>query len=345
MRRPLRALLAGLLSSLLLAATVPAIAPAAAADDTWSNRSGVAVPGNWLAWQSEAELAADLDRVVASGGTWLRTDLPWSEISWGPGHMDWTRYDRVIDGARARGLQVIAVVGTMPPHLRPAGAPVSYGPRTDGERAAFAEFTRQAAERYRGRVSHYEVWNEPNLDQGWAPTPSPWSYVRLLRAVTPAIKSACGSCVVMTGGTGGAGSGPDINPIDWYRAIYAQNPQGLFDAVAVHPFYAVSYHRWYGSLYSVAEIRGLMDANGHAGMPMWATEIGVGSGGDSGLSDAEVERFMREAVAAWREPSRGGALLWYTIQDRYPGDNMGLLRRDGSRKHTFNTLVDINRRA
>ena len=79
-------------------------------------------PGFRVLWESDAELARDLDGMAATGAAWVRFDLDWSQVqhasatSW-----DWSRFDRLVDGAHARGLQVVAMPAYTPAWARPAG--------------------------------------------------------------------------------------------------------------------------------------------------------------------------------------------------------------------------------
>ncbi len=44
------------------------------------------------------------------------------------------------------------------------------------------------ATRYQGKVADYEVWNEPNYNGFWAPTPDAAQYTALLKIAYTAIK-------------------------------------------------------------------------------------------------------------------------------------------------------------
>ncbi|MDO5697723.1 MAG: cellulase family glycosylhydrolase [Dermatophilus congolensis] len=311
---------------------------------TWAHKSGMSVPA-YIAWGSQADLERTLDQVAATGVTWFRFDLPWSQISWEPGQADYARFDRVVDAALSRGLKPLGILSTLAPYARPAGATHSYGPRTDAQRAAFAGFVKQAVNRYKGKVSHWEIWNEPNLDQYWAPTPNPADYVALLRVSTPVIRSACPSCTIVSGGTGGATDAPDMTPLDWYTGVYANAPQGLFDAVGVHP-YSDLRHGWGGEMSTVPAIRAVMAKGGHASMPIWATEAGYSTAGQHSVTESDAARMMREAVAAWREVPHHGPFFWYTMQDVTDPSgerHMGLLRLDGSPKPSHAALVSMNK--
>src|SRR5262245_41074644 len=45
---------------------------------------------------------------------WVRIDLNWLDAEPTQGQFDWTRFDAIVDGAKARGLEVLAVVAYGP---------------------------------------------------------------------------------------------------------------------------------------------------------------------------------------------------------------------------------------
>ena len=79
---------------------------------------------------------------------------------------DWSRTDRLVTEARANGLQILMTVTGPGPHFT-TGKPNSCGRVTQctnnpipGE---FGKFAAAVAKRYRGKVSYYSLYNEPNL--------------------------------------------------------------------------------------------------------------------------------------------------------------------------------------
>ena len=66
---------------------------------------------------------------------------------------------------------------------------------------ANAEFVTTVAERYRGRVQGYIVWNEPNLSREWAGRPpDPAAYTALLCRAHSALKAADPGATVVSAG-------------------------------------------------------------------------------------------------------------------------------------------------
>lgn len=105
------------------------------------------------------------------------TGTTWARLQPEPGHFDWSRLDRLVAGAEARGAEVTLVLGSTPAWAAAdptaEGAPwltvgASSPPRSTREWAAYVGAVGQ---RYRGRISSYEVWNEAALRLFWKGTP------------------------------------------------------------------------------------------------------------------------------------------------------------------------------
>ncbi len=72
----------------------------------------------------------ELDSMVTAGATYVRLDVPWVALEPSAPRLtaagaevrtfDWPRMDRLIDGARSRGLQVVALPAYTPAWARPA---------------------------------------------------------------------------------------------------------------------------------------------------------------------------------------------------------------------------------
>jgi hypothetical protein len=329
-------------AAVAVAAVVPAAASGAPGHPATGPRSltGLAVPGTRILYGGAAAMDTALDRVADLGVRWLRVDAAWSELETAPGRWEWDNLDRLVGGARARGLSVLLVLGTCAPWVRPDAADWNHGPTTDAERRGFAGFAATTARRYKGRVAAYEIWNEPNLPGSWSPTPSPAAYLELLTAAYRAVHDADPAAEVLSGGTGGGRTG--VDSVAWHEALYAGGLRTVSDGVAVHP-YPDAPVADSGELVKATEIRAVMDANGDAAKPLWGTEVGAPTGGDPSVAEAEQAALVGQVYDRWSRISRAGPLFYYTLYD-FGGtdreDHFGLLRLDGSRKPAYQRLRD-----
>lgn len=115
---------------------------------------------------SDAELDATLDNLHALGVTDVRVGAPWQYLeSDGENSAAWSRLDDIIEGAQARGMNVVIVAAVTSPWS--AGETDTDAPRID----EFAAFAAELAKRYRGKVRGYEVWSslgDPGTEPGTA---------------------------------------------------------------------------------------------------------------------------------------------------------------------------------
>lgn len=230
------------------------------------------------AWKIRHTLAL----VREMGARWIVELFPWAYAEPQPGRFDWAHSDLVIDHAIAQGLTVIARLGLTPAWARPADTPLNY--LEPDQFPAFAAFAAAFADRYRGRVAHIIVWNEPNLSFEWGGRPvDPAEYAALLRATYPAVKAANPQAVVL-GGALAPTLEPPGSPNGWddrlyLEALYAAGAAAFFDALAVHTYgltfppttppdpRQINFRR-------VELLRGVMTAHGDADTPIYITETG-----------------------------------------------------------------------
>ncbi len=122
------------------------------------------------------------------GLRWVRVDLHWDYMEPQPGQWRHDLLDPLMQTLEQGGFRpVVYLVGTAPfAATRPEGTPFrdQYPPRDAQEYAA-----RMAAlaRRY-PFVTHWQVWNEPNILPFWRPREDPVAYARLLQASAAALR-------------------------------------------------------------------------------------------------------------------------------------------------------------
>jgi hypothetical protein len=305
--------------AIVIAFAIPATANAA--NSTGADMFGVSVGGT-LQNEDPATLAKDLDALQGAGARWVRVDINWAQIqNGGPSSYAWTSIDNVVQGATARGIKVLGVIVYTPGWARPSGSSATYGP----DPAKYAAFARTAVQHYAAMGVHtYEVWNEPNTQSFWTPTPSPSAYTQLLKAAYPAIKSADPQSTVLSAGTAPAPSdGTNYSPVDFLKGIYANGGGGSFDAVSHHPYCfpanpgdAQTWSSWYQMYGTSPSLRSVMVANGDGAKKIWATEFGAPTNGPSGyVSESAQAAMIAKAYTEWGTYDWGGPLFTYQGRD------------------------------
>lgn len=306
---------------------------------------GVTVFTMWRDWEMHNQL---LDRARDSGSAWLRVDMGWCSLEEvGPGKIStWYqgRLDATVDGAARRGLRLLVTIG-----CAPGWAGASDYSSYPKDPAQFKRVAQYLANRYRGKVAAWEIWNEPDCVGGCS-SGSPEEFVKVLRAGYTGFKSGDPGAMVVSGGTSG-------NDIEWIRRMYAAGAHGWFDALAVHPYQqppnAPPDAPSQGSTYrlsSVSLVHEQMVRSGDGNKPVWFTEFGWSTaltGPRIGVNEQTQARYLEQAVSQIRvKYPYVTRAFWFCMRDRddwtaYEND-FGLLRVDGSAKPAFAALQLTN---
>lgn len=273
--------------------------------------------------EDEAHRRAQLDALSSLGVQEIRHDLLWADVAPARGTWDWSTEDAWVDAAVDAGFEVIATAAY-------GNAWASSDPEADDfyppdMPSDFGYFVNQAAARYEGKITRFEVWNEPNRGStywkvGHPPAPSgdPVAYQLLFEEAERGIGEVDELAQVYVGGTyyqptDGAISGPDF--------LLATHGLGdmlqIADGVAFHPY---------------------MD---------YPPQIGP-----EGLGVGDPVTSQSEMAAATRDGALGKPLLisnvgwpsWGAVSEQDQADflvrGFALAQADGVRDYCVNTLED-----
>ncbi len=226
-----------------------------------------------------ANLERSLDAVQAGGFMWLRQRFPWAEIEPERGICRWETYDRIVEAATGRGLKIIAVLDTSPAWARTSQMVTAPPSRYED----YGDFVAAVVRRYRDRVHHFQIWDEPNIyphwGDGWA---SAEEYVGLLKVAHARAKRANPNAIILAGGLAPTTANDrwNLNDIAFLRRMYAEGAKGAFDVLAAKP-----YGFWTGpddrradddvlNFSRLILLREVMEKNNDGRRPIWAVEMG-----------------------------------------------------------------------
>ena len=291
---------------------------------------------------SPDDMNRTLDLMRSTGVSTVRIIIPWADVQPAADQWNWSKPDGIVDAAMARGMGVLAVLNSTPAWAATAGTLPYSGKPTSS--AAYGDYAARVADRYRGRISAYEVWNEENSVLFWTPTPDAAAFTELLKAAYPKIKAADPAATVIAGGYAPVFSffSLTLSPIDYTKGIYAAGAKGNFDALAFHPYlYSLKFSAGAGSplsqispLLQAQGMHQVMADNGDGGKKIWATEYGEPT---SSVDEATQADYIRDFVTKWRTLSFAGPVFIYTTRDRNTGssadaDTLGVYRSDWTPK-------------
>ena len=167
------------------------------------------------------DAAADL------GVGFVRIDNNWLAHEPADGRYDWGELDRAVNRIVGHGQRVFMTIAYTPAWAAEAGQNGTQGsvPRA----GLYERYVQAVVTRYRDRVQHYGMWNEPNLGGFWAGSAAEYAD----RIVTPgaaAVHAACAGCLVV---------GPDLAGVgDWQQFLEQvfQRVGATFDIVSHHTY-------------------------------------------------------------------------------------------------------------
>lgn len=137
-------------------------------------------PDQRMIFEASRELRSDdaglrartLDEITGFGVDWLRVILYWNDVApqrdsalvppgdqTDPAYYDWTRYDRIVREADARGLRLLLTISGPVPRWATRDR---RGHVARPSAVRFGRFAEAVGRRYGDVVDAYSIWNEPN---------------------------------------------------------------------------------------------------------------------------------------------------------------------------------------
>lgn len=224
--------------------------------------------------------------LLESAGVWtMRQSVYWNEIEQSKGKYNWSNMDNYIKKAIDKGVEVIMPLGLINSLYRTTddnGNTVTMG--SDEEISAFVKYALALAKRY-PQITKYEIWNEPNANNFWPAAPNVENYIKMLKAVSTALKSINPDIEIIVGVTSNSEENTPtedesywcINWKEFITDLLAEDVQSYYDAVSIHTYYNNLTRADSASKAHIKEITELVESMGGF-KKIYMTETGAYSG-------------------------------------------------------------------
>jgi len=203
--------------------------------------------------------------------------FPWRDLNPRPGTFSWQAADDMVRTARTHRLDLVMRLDK-PPFWAQRGE-LSQPPF---DVAAYLDFVEAVASRYRGYVTGYIIWNEPNLAEEWGGwVAQPAQYVEVLCQAHKRVRRADPGARVIAAGLAPTNefSPRAMDDREFLRQMMDGGAGRCFDVLAAHDYgYGLppdDPHGEHGglNLARLLDLRAILD-EAHAVQPVWITELG-----------------------------------------------------------------------
>jgi len=217
------------------------------------------------------------------GVKWARCQTGWARTEKTRGQYDFGWLDEVVDGLLKIGIQPWFNLGYGNPLYTPQADATAVGWVPVFDEAAmdgWKKFTAKIAEHFKGRVRHYEIWNEPNITGFWKPgKPDAVAYTKLVKETAPIIRQRVPDAVIIGCALAGV-------KLDYLKGCLEAGLAAHVDRISYHPYREVpeaNYEK------DVRGMRELLSQYNASHIKLWQGECGCPSqkGGAGALSKTD----------------------------------------------------------
>ncbi len=238
---------------------------------------------------------------IDAGTPWPTAPVPWirlwdSGVAWKDiqpqrGIWDFSRMDALVLAAQQHQTKLLYTFGITPQWASSQPSqPGNYGPGTAAVPANITDwqnFVAAVAQRYRGKISAYEILNEPNLPGYFTGTVD--DQLKLIASAYETVKTIDPQAIVLSPGYQGSG----FKQLDQLLSMGASK---YFDAIAYHFYQFPAYPET--QLQFIQTVRAVLNKYSLTS-PMWDTEIGFGPTQTFTSDDQQAAYFARTILVHW----------------------------------------------
>ncbi len=285
------------------------------------------------------KIEAMLQMISDAGFVWLRQEFPWEDLEVdgrglfsdsrdlnGDGAPDvpdtWLKYDRIVDLTESYGLRLMVRLSNPPAWTRANPEAGDNAPPDDLQ--DFVNYARAVATRYRGRITHYQVWNEPNIYPEWGNNPiDPAGYAEMLCRAYAVLKAVDPDIVVISGAiapTIALDGSRDLSDLVFLQALYDHGGGDCFDVLSAQGYglrSGPSDRRLRATSVNIGRhsyYRDIMVRNGDAHKPIWLSEAAWNATLDADLPPEQISLYGNYGNVTQEQAARYMPMLYDRIQ-------------------------------
>jgi hypothetical protein len=231
---------------------------------------GYAVPREYFGIHIHRAGKSDKWPTIPFGG-WRLWDayVAWPNLEAEKGRWDFKTLDRYVILSEKHSVQILLPLGLTPSwaSARPTEKS-SYAPGNAAEPYRIDDwrnYVKEVGERYKGRINHYEIWNEPNSKNFF--TGSIDKMVELSQVAYKTLKEIDSKNIIVSPAVTGGGK-----HLEWFDRYLAKGGGQYADVIGYH-FYP-DQQQPETTLDLVKEVQQIMAKHGFLNKPLWNTEFG-----------------------------------------------------------------------
>jgi len=319
----------------------PQTAPYASVHHTAGSPFGI---NTFLQDESEAAKRVEQMRLISAAGfRWIRQEFTWEDLEVdgrgqftdsrndydGDGVPDtinsFDKYDHIVGLAEEFGIQIQARLSNPPAWAHSNPEIGTFAPPDDLQ--DFINYALTVAERYQGRITHYQIWNEPNIFPEWGhQRPDPAAYTEMLCRTHDALKTLDPNIVIISGAIAPTQA---LTGFDYQDLVYLQN---MYDLGAADCFDILS-AQGYGLFSGPTDrrlrfnqfgfqrhiyYRDIMVRNGDAHKPIWISEAAWNPVLDAYHPPEDIAGYSQYGTATLEQAARYMPMAYQRAQEEWP---------------------------
>lgn len=221
------------------------------------------------------------DKLANVGIKWVRIQSGWARTEQVPGVYDFSWLDGIVDNLLRRGMipwmclcygnglyddfakEVFGAVGCPPIH-------------TEEQKAAWRRYVAAVADHFRGRVRHYEIWNEPDGQHAWKHGVNATEYGNFAIDTAKVLRETDPDCYIIGGSN-------FTSPIGYVQEMLSTGLGAYIDGYTFHEYTYTEEN----VTQKVKALRGMFARHGYPGIEIIQGESGAQSKPDGHGAMAE----------------------------------------------------------